>query len=89
LRSDRTTSINLSGGMGALGIGFPLRVDDMHADVVIHHLRHQAVDGAAGAGNQLEDVGTADFLLKRPLDRFDLAAKTPHRLSSLVFSRMV
>ena len=64
--------------MSALRIGLMSRIDEVCADVILHNLGHQPVDGAAGARNQLEHVGTTDFLIERPFDRFDLSADTSH-----------
>src|SRR5580704_13254576 len=47
------------------------RIDEMHADVIFDHLSHQAVDRPPRAGDELQDVGTADFLLERPFDGLD------------------
>src|SRR6266700_2355203 len=51
-----------------------LAVDQMGADVVFHHLRHQARDAAANAGNHVHDALAAGLLSQRALDRLDLAA---------------
>jgi hypothetical protein len=43
------------------------------ADVVFHEFTHEAVDGAAGSGEALEDVRTVGVFLNRALGRFELA----------------
>jgi hypothetical protein len=47
------------------------------------------VNGAAGRGNQLQDISAAKFLIKCTLDCLDLPRMRRTRLSSLVFSRAV
>ena len=64
--------------MSALRIGLMSWINEVRANVILHDLGHQPVDGTAGAGNQLEHVGTTDFLIERPFDRFDLSADTSH-----------
>jgi hypothetical protein len=53
-------------------------IDDPHPNVIFHDLGHKTVDGAPNAGNELQHVGTADFLFERTLDRFNLTANSPH-----------
>jgi hypothetical protein len=55
----------------------------VHADVILHHFRHQPVDGAAGTSDELHDVGAADFLFEGAFDRFDLPANSPHPIEEL------
>src|SRR5262245_364292 len=64
-------------------LGLVSRVQDMHADVIFDHLRHQAVDRAANTGDQLEDIGTADFLIERAFHRFELASDASHAVEEL------
>ena len=64
--------------MSALWIGLMSWINEVRANVILHNLGHQPVDGTARAGNQLEHVGTTDFLIERPFDRFDLSADTSH-----------
>ena len=57
----------------------------MEANVVLHHLGHQAVHGAAHRGDDLQHVGAADLGFERALDGFDLTADTPHPGQKLRF----
>jgi hypothetical protein len=72
-------------GVGAFSVGMGRGIDQMHADVVLDHLAHQAVDGSAGGRDELQDVATAELLLQCTLDRFDLPANTPHAVYELGF----
>ncbi len=54
------------------------RIDEVRANVILHDLGHQPINGAAGARNQLEHVGATDFLIERAFDGFDLSADTSH-----------
>src|SRR5262245_65939060 len=56
---------------------------DVEANVVFHHLRHEAVHGAAGRGDELQNLGALDLPLKRPLDRLDLAAQAADAIEQL------
>lgn len=71
--------------MSALRIGLMTRIDEVGANMILHDLGHQPIDGAAGAGNQLEHVGTADFLIERSFDGFDLSADTSHPIEEFGF----
>jgi hypothetical protein len=53
-------------------LGLPSRCENVLADMVLHHFAHKAVHGTAGRRNELQDVGTADFLVEGALDRFYL-----------------
>ena len=68
------------GRMSALRIGLARRIDEVRANVILHDLGHQPIDGAAGARDQLQHVGTTDFLIERPFDGFDLSADTSHTI---------
>jgi hypothetical protein len=37
-------------------------IEKVHADVIFDHFSHQAVDRPPRSGDELQDVGTADFL---------------------------
>jgi len=63
--------------------------DKMYADVILHQFPHQTVDRAAGTGDELQNIGAADFLLQRPLTASTCPRMRRTRLRSLVFSRMV
>ena len=47
----------------------------MGADMILDHLGHQAVQGAARRDDQVQSRGAALLFLERALDRFDLAAQ--------------
>ena len=49
----------------------------MFVDVPFHHLRHQAVDGAADAGDLVQHLGATLFAVDRPFERLGLAADAP------------
>jgi hypothetical protein len=53
--------------------------------MILHDLRHQPIDGAAGTGDELQHVGTANFLIERPFDRFDLSANASHAIEQFGF----
>src|SRR5271165_5332648 len=57
----------------------------MAADVILHHLGHQAVHGAADRGNDLKHLGAAGLGLERTLDGCDLPANAPHPRQQLGF----
>src|SRR3984885_15365730 len=52
----------------------PLGVDEMGADMVLDHLRHQAGNAAAYARDHVHDALASCLFGQRPLDCFDLAA---------------
>jgi hypothetical protein len=60
------------------------RSKNVLADMILHHLAHKAVDGAANGRDELQDVGAPDLLIERALDRLDLAPDTPNTLQQLV-----
>jgi hypothetical protein len=66
--------------MSALRIGLISRINEVRANMILHDLGHQPVDGAAGAGNELQHVSTTDFLIERPFDGFDLSANASHAI---------
>jgi len=53
---------------------------DVQSDVILDHLRHQAVDCPADAGDQLQHVGAALFLLQGSFDSLHLAANAAHTI---------
>jgi len=55
--------------------------------MILHHLAHEAVHGAAYRGDELQHIGAADLALEGALDRFDLAADTTHPIQQLSSSR--
>jgi len=44
----------------------------MVADVVFHELAHQAIDGASGGRQSLQDVGALLIVIERAQDGFQL-----------------
>jgi hypothetical protein len=54
------------------------RIDDLRPDVVFQDFRHKAVNGASGAGDEPQQVGTSDVLLKCTFNGFDLTANPAH-----------
>ena len=62
----------------------------MHADMILDHLQHKPIHGAASGGNKLQDVGAAAFLLEGAFDRLDLPADSSHPIEKfdLLASRM-
>jgi hypothetical protein len=73
----------LFGGAARFGLGLQCGINQMHADMIFDHFAHQTVDCTPGSGDELQDVGTADFLVKRPLDSLDLPANAPHAVQEL------
>src|SRR5215468_11145055 len=71
--------------MSTLRIRLPSWIDEVRANMILHDLGHQPIDGAAGAGNELQHVGTTDFLVERPFDGFDLSTNTSHAIEQLGF----
>ena len=61
----------------ARAFGVLRRIDDMQPDVILDHLGHQAVHGAARGDDQVQDGGAAFLVLERAFDRLDLAAHAP------------
>ncbi len=59
-------------------------VKDVLPNMVLHHLAHEAVDGAADRCDELKDIGTTYFLIERPLDRLHLAPNAANALQQLV-----
>jgi hypothetical protein len=67
----------------------PLGIDEMGANVVLDHLRHQAGNAAADARDHVHDALASGLFGQRPLDRFNLAANAAYRASSFFFSRIM
>ena len=67
----------LVGVMGCSG------TDQMYADVIFDHFPHQAVDRTSGSGDELQNIGAADFVLQ--LDRLDLPTNAPYAVEELGF----
>jgi len=73
----------LFGATHPLAVVPVLRIKDVGADVVFHHLRHEAIHGAARRGNELQHLGALDLSLESALDRFNLAAQAAHAIEEL------
>jgi len=71
------------GAARLLAVGIALRSHDVETNVVFHHLRHEAVHGAAGRGDELQNLSALDLALERPLDRLDLAAQATDAIKKL------
>ena len=56
------------------GVGVLLGVNQVGANVILDHLRHQAGDAAANARDHMHDPFAVGFLVQRALDGLDLAA---------------
>lgn len=57
----------------------------MAPDVILNHLGHQAIHGAADGGNDLEHVGTTDFGLERALNGLYLPTNASNASQKLGF----
>jgi len=69
---------------GELGCDLLLRpVDQMEADVIFKHLRHQAVDAAPDRGKQHQLVAAIGIGFKRALDSIKLPAHLADPLQQL------
>ena len=55
----------------------------MEANVILHNLRHEAIDRTAHRRNQMKNVSAADFLLKRTLHGLDLPTDATHTFQEL------
>jgi hypothetical protein len=55
----------------------------VRADVVFHHLCHEAIHGAARGGDELQHLGALDLSLQSTLDRLNLAAQAAHAIEEL------
>jgi hypothetical protein len=53
------------------------RRSHMTPDVILDHLRHQAVHGTPNGGNDLQNLSAADFSFKCAFDRLDLSLDAP------------
>jgi hypothetical protein len=73
----------LFGATHPLAVVPMVRIKDMRANVVFHHLRHEPIHGAAGGGNELQHLGALDLSLQSTLDRFDLAAQAAYAIEEL------
>ena len=53
--------------------------------VALHNFVHQAIDGASGSGNQLQQLRALLFLIERFFNRFNLAADASHSSQQFAF----
>ena len=60
-------------------------ISHVQKDMIFDKLRHQAVDCAAYARDQLQNVGTAFFFFEGALDCLHLAADPAHTVDQLGF----
>ncbi|HEY6419050.1 MAG TPA: hypothetical protein VIX59_08610 [Candidatus Binataceae bacterium] len=61
------------------------RIDDVHADVILDDLRHQAIHRAACRDDEVKDIGATLFFFDRSFERFDLATNASHPVQELGF----
>ena len=54
-----------------------LRIHEMRADVILHHLGHQPRHGRAGAGEKVHDTLAIGLAVECALHRLHLAADAP------------
>ena len=64
-------------------LGLAGRGQEVLADVIVHHLAHDALDGAADRGNELQDIGASDLRLEGPLEDIYLSLDAAHGAHSL------
>jgi hypothetical protein len=62
-----------------------IRINDMHPDMVLNDLSHQAVHCSARRDDEMEYVGAALFFFDRSFERVDLTENTPHSVQELGF----
>jgi hypothetical protein len=60
-----------------------VRIKDVRADVVFHHLRHEPVHRSACRGDELQNFCALDLSLQSALNRFNLAAQAAHAIEEL------
>ena len=78
---------NIDQFFGAFGARTALMIgiDDVHPNMILDDLSHQAVHRAARGDDEMEDVGASFFLLDRALERLDLAEDAAHPVQQLRF----
>src|SRR5579859_7793211 len=64
--------------IGIEGTWVLLEVDQMRADMVFDNLGHEALHGAACAGDQMHDLLASGLAGERPLDALHLASQAAH-----------
>src|SRR5437016_7235068 len=73
----------LVGTAGTLEVPLAPGIDHVQANMVFHHLGHEAVHGAAHRGDELQYLGAAELALEGALGRLDLAADAAHPIQQL------
>src|ERR1700719_1697249 len=78
---------NIDQFFGALGARTALvvRIDDVHPNMLLDDLSHQAVHRAARSDDQMEDGGASFFILDRALEGLHLAEDAAHSVEELGF----
>ena len=78
---------NIDQFFGALGArtALMIRIDDVHPNMILDYLSHQAVHRAARSDDEMEDVGASFFLLDRALERLHLTEDAAHPVQQLGF----
>ncbi len=71
------------GGLGARTCG--LFGQHVRADVLLEHLGHESVHGAAGGSDELQHPSAAIFRFERALDGFDLPPNAADASQQLFF----
>lgn len=69
----------------AFTVGLVRRIDNVQPDVIFQQLGCQAVHRATYGGHELENVGTVDLRIQRPLNRLDLPLDAPDAGQKLRF----
>jgi len=73
----------LFGAAHPLAVVPMVRIKDVRADVVFHHLRHEAVHGAARGGDELQNLSAFDLSLQARSIASNLAAQAAHTIEEL------
>ena len=64
-------------------------IHNVLADVILHHLAHESIDGAADGGNDLQIIGAADLRISARSTASTCPRIRRTRCTSLCFSRIV
>ena len=62
-----------------------VRIDDVHPNMILDDLSHQAVHRAPRSDDEMEDGGASFFLLDRALEGLHLAEDAAHPVEQLGF----
>jgi hypothetical protein len=73
----------LIGGLNIKRARMLLRVDQMRADVILNHFRHQSRYRPPYPGDQMHDLFTASFAIECTLDSLDLTSDAAHPCKEL------